>query len=310
MPDDLDLPDWVSERPPHGPGTVQADRRAGVDGAVPAARMAGRPRPLGTQRTTGTRYVVAGALLAAVTVLAHVAASPTSQVPSGPDLATRALSSTPSPAPSSSSAASSSSLPAPAASSASPSPTAPAVVDRGTGSLRYVPLPPIAATSPAGARVVRVSLQIEGGTDLDPEANAATVARVLGDRRGWQREDRVRFKPVSRAAMKKGAVDLQITIASPDTTDRLCRPFDTQGKVSCYNNRGRAVLNTRRWIKGVRNYAGDLEGYRTYLVNHEVGHGLGHAHAPCPKKGAEAPVMLQQTLRLDGCRANPYPTVS
>ena len=98
-------------------------------------------------------------------------------------------------------------------------------------------------------------------------------------------------------------------LASPDTTDRLCRPLQTNGATSCFNNH-KAVLNVRRWLDGVPYYTGHLDLYRTYMVNHEVGHGLGHGHQYCPKKGAPAPTMQQQTLGMQGCAINPWPMVA
>ncbi|HNV16021.1 MAG TPA: DUF3152 domain-containing protein, partial [Dermatophilaceae bacterium] len=77
--------------------------------------------------------------------------------------------------------------------------------------------------------------------------------------------------------------------------------------VSCWWG-GRAVLNLHRWVRGSATYGTDLTSYRTYLVNHEVGHGLGHRHVSCPAPGRPAPIMVQQTLGLEGCRAWPWPT--
>ena len=99
---------------------------------------------------------------------------------------------------------------------------------------------------------------------------------------------------------------IQVLLASPDTSDRLCSPIDTPGELSCRSG-ARAILNFHRWVHGQQDYADNPTGYRRYLVNHEVGHVLGHGHEPCPGAGMPAPVMQQQTLGLDGCTQNPWP---
>ncbi|EWT03002.1 hypothetical protein N865_03560 [Intrasporangium oryzae NRRL B-24470] len=183
------------------------------------------------------------------------------------------------------------------------------VVERGSGTFTVVDVPASAvrATTSSG-RLVRYTVEIEGGLGVNPTEVATTVATVLGDPRGWQTRDGVRFVNVSAAAAAGGAdVDLRITLASPDTTDQLCAPLQTRGQVSCHNG-GRVVLNLRRWQLGADAYGADVATYRIYLVNHEVGHGIGHGHAYCAGPGKVAPVMMQQTYGLKGCTAWPWPT--
>ena len=68
------------------------------------------------------------------------------------------------------------------------------------------------------------------------------------------------------------------------------------------------MLNLRRWVLGAAAYGKDVAAYRVYLVNHEVGHGIGHPHEYCGGTGQVAPVMMQQTYGLQGCTAWPWPT--
>ncbi|WP_404388552.1 DUF3152 domain-containing protein [Humibacillus xanthopallidus] len=199
--------------------------------------------------------------------------------------------------------------PAPARPAGAAAAAAPKVVERGSGTLTVVAVPAAAlGTPPTSGRTVRWTLETEGGLGVDATALATTVATVLADPRGWQTKDRVRFVNVSPAeAARRADVDLKITLASPDLTDRLCAPLQTRGQVSCHNG-GRVVLNARRWLLGAEAYGTDVAAYRTYLVNHEVGHGLGHGHAYCGGAGKVAPVMMQQTYGLKGCTAWPWPT--
>ncbi len=188
-------------------------------------------------------------------------------------------------------------------------PSAPApVVGRGDGRLAPVAIPEGALATAARGRTVRSSLEAEGGLPVDAVDFARAVATVLSDPRGWQAKDGVRFVEVAPAAVAKGeSVDLRIALASPETTDLLCAPLQTRGQVSCHNNH-RAVINLLRWQRGAEAYGSDLSGYRTYVVNHEVGHGLGHGHASCAGPGQVAPLMMQQTYGLRGCTAWPWPT--
>jgi hypothetical protein len=183
------------------------------------------------------------------------------------------------------------------------------VVQKGDGRFTVVAVPtPTQRTIRASGRPVRYTVEVEGGLGVSPDKVASKIESVLLDPRGWQTQDHVRFVNVSPAQAAAGAqVDLRITLASPDTTDALCAPLETKGQVSCHNG-DRVVLNLRRWIQGAAAYGNDLDGYRTYLVNHEVGHGIGHAHAACGGPGQPAPVMMQQTYGLQGCTAWPWPT--
>ena len=180
------------------------------------------------------------------------------------------------------------------------------VPQNGTGKIRVVAVPAVA--NDVAGRTVRYTVEIEGGLDVDEADVARTVQSVLLDPRGWQKVDGIRFVNVTPAQAAAGArVDIRVTLASPGLTDKLCAPMRTLSQVSCWNGQ-RSVLNFRRWALGDDSYGSDVARYRVYQVNHEVGHGLGHQHRSCPARGERAPVMVQQTLSLGGCKPWPYPT--
>lgn len=168
----------------------------------------------------------------------------------------------------------------------------------GSGSLTVVPG---SAPAPGSGPVKRVRVEIEEGLfGVDPEAFATFVMATLNDPRGWGHGGQMTFSRTS------GAYDIRVVLASPETSERMCRPLQTHGTVSCGIGSS-AVLTLYRWVKGTPDYGDDRNGYRRYLVNHEVGHTLGHGHKMCAGTGRIAPVMMQQTMGLKGCRPNSWP---
>jgi hypothetical protein len=73
------------------------------------------------------------------------------------------------------------------------------------------------------------------------------------------------------------------------------------------------IINQMRWLHASpmwHEQSRSTRDYRHMVVNHETGHWLGHDHASCPKAGAPAPVMQQQSKGLEGCTPNPWPTAA
>ena len=186
--------------------------------------------------------------------------------------------------------------PSPAMPAATPVPRP--VVQAGDGRLAVVP----GSSRPSGSGApTSYVVEVEGGLGVDAVAFGREVDRVLSDPRSWGAGGRRAVRRVDG-----GDVTFRVALVSPSTADRLCAPLRTNGYFSCGSG-DRAVLNVARWLTGARAYDGDLATYRVYLVNHEVGHTLGHSHASCPGRGRPAPVMLQQTKGLAGCAPNSWP---
>jgi hypothetical protein len=146
----------------------------------------------------------------------------------------------------------------------------------------------------------RFAVAVETGIGVDVNELAAFVDTVLADERSWIGDGVTGFERVS----SDQPVDFVIVVATPDTVDRLCAPLQTAGRYSCAAN-GWVALNLHRWMTATPEWPASLEMYRHYLVNHEVGHYiLGPDHPGCPEPGALAPIMMQQTIDLAGCRPN------
>ena len=153
------------------------------------------------------------------------------------------------------------------------------------------------------------SVEVEDGVRV-ADGDAAfgrTVEQALGDPRGWTADGEVALRRVDA-----GQPDLRIRLTSQDTARALCGfelPFDTSCRID-----DAVYLSAARWARGAKAFD-DLAEYRRYMVNHEVGHFLGHSHEPCEVDGAPAPVMMQQTFSTANdelariTRENPQQTV-
>lgn len=181
-----------------------------------------------------------------------------------------------------------------------------AIPASGDGETTVLALP--GSDSTRTGRTVRYTVEIEDGLGVPQEHFARTVRAVLTDARGWEERDGVHFVNVTPAERAKGeSAQVRIVLGSPAYVDRRCLPLRTGGTLSCHAD-GKVLLNVRRWAQGADTYGDDITNYRIYLVNHEVGHALGHGHRSCPGAGRRALVMIQQTKSLGGCTAWPWPT--
>jgi hypothetical protein len=121
--------------------------------------------------------------------------------------------------------------------------------------------------------------------------------------RGW-RSAGIAFKRVATGG------SFTLVLADAGSMTSFGPPCDSTW--SCRAGRY-VVINQSRWLhaSAAWNEAGlPLRLYRDMVVDHETGHWLGHPHKGCGGAGQLAPLMMQQSKGLHGCRFNPWPLPS
>ncbi|MEH0938621.1 DUF3152 domain-containing protein [Micromonospora psammae] len=179
----------------------------------------------------------------------------------------------------------------------------------GRGSFGYDDRP--GATLGRAGRVQRYRVAVENGAGEDVHDFSDVVQEALAGPGSWVDSGRLRLRRVPGGS----PAEFTVFLATARTAGRMCLAGGVDIRVggrpytSC-RAPGKVIINLDRWRTSVPHFvrAGvPLSGYRLYVVNHEVGHQLGHRHERCPGAGRPAPVMQQQSLFLDGCTANPWP---
>ncbi|MDR7277260.1 DUF3152 domain-containing protein [Catenuloplanes atrovinosus] len=173
-----------------------------------------------------------------------------------------------------------------------------------------------------GGEPITFRVEVETGIDwgdvepVTPDDFADTIDTVFKDPRSWagstQHPVTVPDQGVTNASWRFRRVDgevykVRVRLATPNTVDQQCAAagLDTEGKYSCrYNDT--IMVNLGRWLQGLPE-SGSLDEYRASVINHEMGHFLGFVHQKCSGSGNLAPVMMQQSMGLDGCLPNAWP---
>lgn len=150
-----------------------------------------------------------------------------------------------------------------------------------------------------GGELFTYTVEIERGVDLRPfggnDSFASLVDTTLADPRGWAASGQV---SVQRVDGRGEEPDIRITLATPDTVHQAdyCG-YSIRYESSCWRrSESRVMINLARWVRGAVAFGGDIGTYRTYAINHEIGHAFGNGHVGCAKTGALAPVMMQQSF--------------
>lgn len=152
------------------------------------------------------------------------------------------------------------------------------------------------------------AIDIENGiSGISDAAFAAKVEQTLADRLSWAGAGVVSLQRIDTPDAQ-----WRISLTSSMTVRQLCG-YEIKIESSCWApDQSRVVINVARWVRGAPTYLGKLDVYRTYVINHEVGHALGHLHAHACLSNGLAPVMMQQTIGTKSvtgqlCRPNQHP---
>lgn len=129
------------------------------------------------------------------------------------------------------------------------------------------------------------------------------LAAVYGDPRGWNKGGEFAI------AYDEDSCDFTVWLSAAASVPSF-GPDICDNYYSCRVGRN-VVINYDRW-KGATDpwnaAGGALEDYRVMVINHETGHWFGFNHRNCPGPGQPAPVMQQQSIDLQGCKFNTWPT--
>lgn len=155
-------------------------------------------------------------------------------------------------------------------------------------------------SKPEGTTTVTYDILSRGNVNGNVEEFRRIVAETLADKRGWVRAG-VKFVEVESGG------SMHVTLAEPAVIGAIsgCSAL-LSCRVGAY-----VYINDDKWMDASDSYNAlgiSLLSYRRMVVNHEVGHFLGHGHiAACETEAGLAPIMLQQSTGLRGCMYNLWP---
>ncbi len=134
-------------------------------------------------------------------------------------------------------------------------------------------------------------------------AFASKVRATFVDARGWGLNGRINFVEASSGC--NFTMWLAAANDLPGFGPGVCDNY-----YSCTVSPN-VIINFDRWQGATDPWnaaGGSMDDYRSMVINHETGHWLGFGHRMCPGAGQAAPVMQQQSISLQGCKFNPWPT--
>lgn len=151
------------------------------------------------------------------------------------------------------------------------------------------------------------TITVDDNTKCSSTSFIKIVDSILSDPRTWSKYTFINTSNVSKSNLPKKLDEnnsFKIILCVPEIIKKECNFHG----LSCTNMRTKIVyINSNRWKRGAKKSGYSLKDYRIYLINHEVGHVLGHLHKKCNGKGKKIPVMNQATKGIGTCKPNIWP---
>lgn len=200
-----------------------------------------------------------------------------------------------------------------------------------------IPAPPLPTggngsfvIAPGGGQVIgtgqrRIKYRVEMENGINWGANvvwtapdfADRVDKILAEPLGWTLSAQhpvtnrdVNLSNASWSFQRVGGndYDVQVRLATAGTVQRLCAQvgINVDAVYSCRFGKT-LMINLTRWLNGADGYPVSLADYRSAVINHEMGHFLGFDHMRCTGPGKPGPIMMTQTIDLQGCVPNVHP---
>ena len=148
------------------------------------------------------------------------------------------------------------------------------------------------------ARLLRYRIETWGTTRTPVYDFRQKAAETLLSELGWARADVV-FEEVN--------VNEDFTLVLSEGAELARRYAPTCDAFYSCRVGNNVIINDSRWQEATPVWTKTIRDYQHLVINHEVGHLLGHGHYFCAKPGDPAPAMQQQSIELRGCTFNEWP---
>lgn len=158
--------------------------------------------------------------------------------------------------------------------------------------------------APKAVKTIRYCTAVRGVSESELTGLNAKLQSVYADSRGWNLSGLIRFEKVDSNC------EFRVWLSSADQMPTFGAICDPEWSCAVTPN---VIINYDRWRLASSAWnaqGGSLDDYRSMVINHETGHWFGLNHLHCSGAGQPAPVMQQQSIDLQGCTFNAWPTVS